>query len=87
VGLKDTDRYARAAGVVYIGDRCLNEELIEAGHAWVYRMPGSQWGVFGFIRTRYPHRSLGEDNEGQVVTGRHLQTHTLFLGGQVDLIA
>ena len=34
---KDTDRYGRVVGVVYIDDRCLNEELIEAGLAWVYR--------------------------------------------------
>ncbi len=34
---KDTDRYNRVVGVVYIGDKCLNQELIRNGFAWVYQ--------------------------------------------------
>jgi endonuclease YncB( thermonuclease family) len=35
---KDRDQYGRVVGLVYIeGDgECLNEELVRAGHAWVY---------------------------------------------------
>lgn len=33
----DVDRYGRTVGVVTIGDKNLNEELIKAGLAWVYR--------------------------------------------------
>jgi len=31
------DRYGRTVGFVYLGSRCLNEELIKSGFAWVYR--------------------------------------------------
>ena len=34
---KDIDRYRRIVGMVYVGDYCLNEALIESGMAWVYR--------------------------------------------------
>ena len=33
----DTDRYNRLVGMVYIGQRCLNAELIKNGFAWVYK--------------------------------------------------
>jgi micrococcal nuclease len=33
----DTDRYGRTVGVVYIGQKCLNEEIIKNGLAWVYK--------------------------------------------------
>jgi len=33
----DIDRYQRTVGVVYVDGKCLNEELIKAGYAWVYR--------------------------------------------------
>ena len=33
----DIDRYGRTVGTVYIGQKCLNEELIRNGFAWVYR--------------------------------------------------
>jgi len=33
----DTDRYGRTVGVVYIGEKCLNEELVKNGLAWVYK--------------------------------------------------
>lgn len=34
----DTDRYDRTVALVYLDDgRCANEEMIRAGHAWVYR--------------------------------------------------
>ncbi len=33
----DTDQYGRTVGMVYAGDLCLNEELIRAGWAWVYK--------------------------------------------------
>lgn len=35
---KESDQYGRVVGLVYIeGDgECLNEELVRAGHAWVY---------------------------------------------------
>jgi len=32
----DTDRYGRTVAMVYAGGKCLNEELIGAGFAWVY---------------------------------------------------
>ena len=32
----DTDRYGRTVAMVYAGDRCVNEELIRSGLAWVY---------------------------------------------------
>jgi len=34
---KDKDRYGRTVGIVYINNKCLNEELIINGLAWVYR--------------------------------------------------
>lgn len=33
----DIDRYGRTVGMVYIGKKCLNEELIKNGYAWVYK--------------------------------------------------
>jgi len=33
----DIDRYGRTVGLVYIGGKCLNEELIKNGFAWVYK--------------------------------------------------
>lgn len=33
---KDMDRYGRVVGIVYVGDTCINEEIIKAGFAWVY---------------------------------------------------
>ncbi len=33
----DIDRYGRTVGMVYIGQKCLNEELIRNGFAWVYK--------------------------------------------------
>ena len=33
----DIDRYGRTVGMVYIGQKCLNEELIRSGLAWVYK--------------------------------------------------
>jgi len=34
---KDIDRYGRIVGMVYVGDVCVNEALVESGLAWVYR--------------------------------------------------
>lgn len=34
---KDVDRYGRIVGIVYVGDVCVNEELVKDGLAWVYR--------------------------------------------------
>ncbi|MCB2141137.1 thermonuclease family protein [bacterium] len=34
---KDIDRYGRIVGMVYVGDVCVNESLVESGMAWVYR--------------------------------------------------
>ena len=31
----DIDRYGRTVGMVYIGQKCLNEELVRNGLAWV----------------------------------------------------
>ena len=33
---KDIDRYGRVVGMVYVGNTCVNEEIIKAGLAWVY---------------------------------------------------
>ena len=33
----DVDRYGRIVGIVYVGDLCVNEELVRNGLAWVYR--------------------------------------------------
>jgi endonuclease YncB( thermonuclease family) len=33
---KDKDRYGRVVGIIYLGDTCINEEIIKAGFAWVY---------------------------------------------------
>lgn len=33
----DIDRYGRTVGMVYIDQKCLNEELIRNGFAWVYK--------------------------------------------------
>ena len=33
----DIDRYGRTVGMVYLGQKCLNEELIKNGFAWVYK--------------------------------------------------
>ncbi len=34
---KDTDRYGRTVGMVSVNGESLNEALIKAGYAWVYR--------------------------------------------------
>lgn len=34
---KDVDRYGRVVGIVYIGNTCINEEIVKAGFAWVYQ--------------------------------------------------
>lgn len=33
---KDIDRYGRVVGIIYLGDTCVNEEIVKAGFAWVY---------------------------------------------------
>ena len=33
----DIDKYGRTVGMVYMGKKCLNEELIRNGFAWVYK--------------------------------------------------
>jgi micrococcal nuclease len=33
---KDKDRYGRVVGMVYVGNTCVNEEIVRAGLAWVY---------------------------------------------------
>lgn len=33
----DTDFYGREVALVYVGDFCVNEELVRAGAAWVYK--------------------------------------------------
>lgn len=33
----DTDRYGRAVGRIWLDDRDINRELVQEGHAWVYR--------------------------------------------------
>ena len=33
----DVDRYGRIVGIVYVGDICVNEEMVKNGLAWVYR--------------------------------------------------
>lgn len=33
----ERDRYGREVGLAYVDGRCVNEELIKAGLAWVYR--------------------------------------------------
>ena len=33
----DVDRYKRIVGMVYVDEKCLNEELVKAGYAWVYK--------------------------------------------------
>jgi micrococcal nuclease len=32
----DMDRYGRMVGMVYVGNTCVNEEIVRAGLAWVY---------------------------------------------------
>jgi hypothetical protein len=32
-----TDRYGRTVGLVYIDGKCLNEQLIKSGFAWLYK--------------------------------------------------
>lgn len=33
----EQDRYARLVGTVFIGERNINHELVQRGHAWAYR--------------------------------------------------
>jgi micrococcal nuclease len=33
---EDVDRYGRVVGIVYVGNTCVNEEIVRAGFAWVY---------------------------------------------------
>ena len=37
VAKKDIDRYGRIVGMVYVGDVCVNEEIVRNGLTWVYR--------------------------------------------------
>jgi endonuclease YncB( thermonuclease family) len=34
---QDIDRYGRRVGIVYVGDLCVNQEIIKDGFAWVYQ--------------------------------------------------
>lgn len=34
---KETDKYGRTVGFVYVKNKCVNEEIIKNGYAWVYR--------------------------------------------------
>ena len=34
---KDMDGYGRVVGLVYVGETCVNEEIIKNGFAWVYK--------------------------------------------------
>ena len=34
---KDVDGYGRVVGMIYVGDTCINQEIIKAGFAWVYQ--------------------------------------------------
>ena len=34
---EDVDRYGRIVGMIFIGDICVNEEIIKNGFAWVYQ--------------------------------------------------
>jgi micrococcal nuclease len=36
VKVMDTDRYGRTVGMGMVNGKCLNEELVKAGFAWVY---------------------------------------------------
>jgi len=33
----DTDRYGRTVGIVYLGGKNINEEIVRSGFAWVYQ--------------------------------------------------
>lgn len=33
---EDIDRYGRTVGMLMIDGKCLNEEIVKAGYAWVY---------------------------------------------------
>jgi micrococcal nuclease len=33
---KDKDRYGRVVGMVYVGNTCVNQEIVRAGFAWVF---------------------------------------------------
>ncbi len=33
---KDMDRYGRVVGMVFVGNICVNEEIIRTGMAWVF---------------------------------------------------
>jgi micrococcal nuclease len=33
---KDVDRYGRIVGMIYIGNTCVNQAIVQAGLAWVY---------------------------------------------------
>ena len=37
VAQPERDQYKRIIGTVYVGDVCLNEELLKAGYAWHYK--------------------------------------------------
>ena len=37
IEVQDTDRYGRLVGKVWLGERHINRELVQEGHAWVYR--------------------------------------------------
>ncbi len=34
---KEIDKYGKIVGIIYIGQKCLNEELVKNGLAWVYK--------------------------------------------------
>jgi micrococcal nuclease len=34
---QDMDRYGRTVGIVYVGDVCVNQEIIKNGFAWLYQ--------------------------------------------------
>ena len=40
------DRYGRLLGRIYVGDRDINREMIQEGHAWVYRQYSSDISLF-----------------------------------------
>ncbi len=83
---KDMDRYGRVVGMVYVGNTCVNEEIVRAGLAWVFHRyckdsfcrnglilrprQGLQRSAYGHILTRY-HLGI-IDGETRAETRRYL---------------
>jgi endonuclease YncB( thermonuclease family) len=70
---QDKDRYGRTVGLVYVGQRSVNEEMVKAGFAWVYRQYCMPPDCAGWLKLEHQAKSIGIDR-CRIPSLRHVST-------------